>query len=242
MLLQSIDSLELENADLPVTANLDLLLTSSVSRRTIHRKFLGAFNAKNEELGLDYYGFNSSPEAWKRELATMRRAGIDCILPEVYNNHEAFYESRHLPVVGLWLEKLLPLAKEEGLEVHAWVHCMPCNIERIIREHPEWYTVNRNGDSSRDKPAYSNHYKFLCPNRPGAQEFVCTTIKELAQMDGLDGVHLDYIRYPDVILAKALQVKKGHCPRPGIPGIRLLLLRGLSQPISSSDRSRSDRS
>ena len=144
---------------------------------------------------------------WRRSLATMKASGIDAVLPEVFNNHEAHYGSAHLPVAEPWLERILPMAHAEGLEVHAWMHSMTCNIPAIYEAHPEWYNVNGLGESSADKPAYVRYYKFLCPSRPEAREFVARRVRELAAIAELDGVHLDYIRYPDVILAASLQPK-----------------------------------
>ncbi len=148
---------------------------------------------------------NTSLDGWKQNFSRMRRAGIQAILPEVYNSRKSFFASRHLPTGGQWLEQILPLAKTEGLEVHAWMWSMPCNIEEVVQKHPDWFAVNGLGESAATKPAYVNYYKFMCPSHPEVREFVRTTVSELAQFEGLTGVHLDYIRYPDVILAESLQ-------------------------------------
>ena len=65
------------------------------------------------------------------------------------------------------------------------------------------------GESSLEKPAYLPYYKFLCPARPVLRQFLAQRVEELAQYDELSGIHLDYIRYPDVILAAALQPHYG---------------------------------
>ncbi|KPK96408.1 hypothetical protein AMJ80_00010 [bacterium SM23_31] len=148
-------------------------------------------------------------DEWKRKFAGMHEAGIHAILPEIYGSRRAHYASKHLPVDENWLEMILPAAKAEGLEIHAWMWCMPCNIEDIQKKHPEWFSVNGKGESSLDKPAYVDYCKFLCPSRPEVHEFIQMTAAELAQYETLDGIHLDYIRYPDVILAEALQPKYG---------------------------------
>ncbi len=148
---------------------------------------------------------NATADEWKKRFTLIRESGIDAILPEIYNSKQAFYKSNHLPVGAPWLETILPLAKAEGLEVHAWMWSMPCSIPEVVKKHPEWYVVNRLGESAAVKPAYVPLYKFLCPSRDGAREFVKETVTELSQIDGLDGVHLDFIRYPDVILPVALQ-------------------------------------
>jgi uncharacterized lipoprotein YddW (UPF0748 family) len=151
----------------------------------------------------------SPVDVWKSRFAVMRRAGISAILPEIYDGRTAYYASSHLPVGGSWLEKILPLAKDEGLETHAWMWSLPCNIEELRERHTEWFMVNRKGDSAAEKPAYVDYYRFLCPSHPEAREFLKATVLELCSYDKLDGVHLDYIRYPDVILPEALQPRYG---------------------------------
>ena len=151
----------------------------------------------------------SSPDRMKRQFALMRESGIDAILPEIYDSELAYYASKHLPVGDPWLEKLLPIARAEGLEVHGWMWSMPCNVEDVRRQHREWFAVNRKGESAAEKPAYVDYYKFLCPSHAGVHEFLAATVTELCQHADLDGIHLDYIRYPDVILPKALQPKYG---------------------------------
>lgn len=146
-----------------------------------------------------------SDDDWRRRLDELKKAGIDAILPEVFNNSKAFWASEHLPVVAPALERLIPLAHAAGIEVHAWSHIMTCNIPDVMEDHPDWYDVSRKGESTRDKPPYVGYYRFMCPSRLGVQQFLQTRMKELARIEGLDGIHLDYIRFPDVILAEALQ-------------------------------------
>lgn len=148
-----------------------------------------------------------SDDEYKKRLEKIKQAGIDAILPNVYGSWRALYQSQHLPVHSPRLEKLLPLAKSVGLEVHAWMWSMICNNSEILKKHPDWFAINGNGESTIEKPAYVNYYRFMCPNHPGVQEFVSKTVSELAAYSELDGVHLDYIRFPDVILAETLQKK-----------------------------------
>ncbi len=160
----------------------------------------------------------TSVDDWKGKLAGMRKAGIHAILLEIFDSYFAYFTSKHLPVKDQWLERILPIAKSEGLEVHAWMWTMICNVEKIYTEHPEWYMVNGKGESCLEKPAYVDWYRFLCPSRAEPLEFIATRVNELAQYDQLDGIHLDYIRYPDVIIAEALQPKYGVAQDREYPG------------------------
>jgi uncharacterized lipoprotein YddW (UPF0748 family) len=144
---------------------------------------------------------------WKRQFALMRESGVQAILPEVYAGRYAFFDSKHLPVKTDWLGTLLPLARTEGLEVHAWMWSMPCMVPEILEKHPDWYNVNAKGESAATKPAYVDYYRFLDPGRPEVREWVRETVNELAGIAELTGVHLDYIRHPDAILPPGLWKK-----------------------------------
>jgi len=148
-----------------------------------------------------------SDDDWKRSLALMKESGVRAILPEIYNGRDAYFASERLPVRTDLLGRLLPLAAAEGLEVHAWMWCMPCMIEEVLKKHPDWYNVNAKGESAADKPAYVDYYKFLDPGRPEVCEWVQQIVKELANIGELTGIHLDYIRHPDAILPKGLWKK-----------------------------------
>lgn len=150
-----------------------------------------------------------TPADWEREFRMMRASGVHGIIPEIYNGGQALFQSRRLPVRAAWLETAIPLATAAGLEVHAWMWCMPCSIDAVLAAHPDWYNVNAKGESAAIKPAYVPYYKFLDPAHPEVREFVRDTVRELAAIPGLTGIHLDYIRHPDAILPSGLWSKYG---------------------------------
>lgn len=154
-------------------------------------------------------GTERTEDDWKRIFAQMKENGIDAVLPEVYAGRVALFEHPH-PLVNTQkpvLEMLIPLAHEAGLEIHAWMWTMPNNNEKIVAAHPDWYAVSGLGEPAHEKPAYVPYYKFMCPRRAEVQEFVEGNVETLAKFSELDGVHLDYVRLPDVILAKGLWAK-----------------------------------
>lgn len=140
-------------------------------------------------------------------IARISEAGFDAILVQSFNGRKTLYNSQFLPAYGHFLEELIPLAKSAGLEIHAWIFSLMCNVDKIRQEHPEWFNVNRNLESSLETPPYVGYYRWLCPTRQEVTEYLSTIVSELAEIDGLDGIHLDYIRYPDVILPIGLQPK-----------------------------------
>ncbi len=99
------------------------------------------------------------------------------------------------------------LVKEAGMEFHAWIPTMVQGENPKISK--ELYAWNRNGESAFEKPAYVNYYKFLCPSKEGTYTFLEELYKGVATVPEIDGIHLDYIRFPDVILAEGLWDKYG---------------------------------
>lgn len=148
-----------------------------------------------------------SDEAWKSQFGRMRAAGIEAVLPQIFDGVFAYFDHPNYPVKEPLLERLIPLAHAEGLQIHAWMWCMPSNHPDILENHPDWYAVNGKGEPANLKPAYVDYYKFLCPCHPEVRHFVQERVSVLANIAELDGIHLDYIRVPDVILAEGLQPK-----------------------------------
>ncbi|MBK8655492.1 MAG: family 10 glycosylhydrolase [Haliscomenobacter sp.] len=138
----------------------------------------------------------------------MASAGIEGVLPQVFDSNQALFELPGFTKARL-LERMIPLAHASGLQVHAWIWCMPCNNPSVIQQHPDWFAVNRLGEPAHEKPAYVGYYKFLCPCHPEVRQFIRQRVEALGQIPDLDGIHLDYIRFPDVILAEGLQPNYG---------------------------------
>ncbi|MEH6407940.1 MAG: hypothetical protein V7767_11715 [Leeuwenhoekiella sp.] len=105
------------------------------------------------------------------------------------------------------LARVAPLAKAEGLEVHAWMFTMNRPGDTVALKHPEWYAVSREGKSCYDTRPYVDYYQWLCPTRKESREHVLSLVEGLAKVDGVTSVHLDYIRLPDIFLPIGLLPK-----------------------------------
>ncbi|GLB52118.1 hypothetical protein NBRC110019_11570 [Neptunitalea chrysea] len=107
------------------------------------------------------------------------------------------------------LTQLVPLANKHHIKVHAWMWTLNRPNDTIANKHPEWYAVNRNGDNSLDYRAYVDYYQWLSPFHPEARNYIKSNVAKLLEVEGLASVHLDYVRYVDVILGSDLQPKYG---------------------------------
>jgi uncharacterized lipoprotein YddW (UPF0748 family) len=104
-------------------------------------------------------------------------------------------------------QRVARLAKEAGLEYHAWIPTMVQSQKGLL--DTSLYAVNGLGESAWRNPAYVGYYKFLCPNQEEVYQFLENLYAKIAAISEVDGVHLDYIRFPDVILARGLWDKYG---------------------------------
>jgi uncharacterized lipoprotein YddW (UPF0748 family) len=102
------------------------------------------------------------------------------------------------------LQKMIPAAHRHGIKVEKWFVAMMNNDPDLIKSHPDWFVINRDGKSSITDPAYVGYYRFLCPSNPQVLAYLKLQLDPYLAVDGLDGIHLDYIRFPDVILPRAL--------------------------------------
>ena len=105
----------------------------------------------------------------------------------------------------------IPIAKKHGIEVYAWLWTM--NLEHgrdsIVNAHPEWLSVNRKGESLADTRAYVDYYKFMCPALPEVRDFIKKKVTAYCEIDGLNGIAIDYHRFVDVILPTTLWSRYG---------------------------------
>jgi len=161
--------------------------------------FLVSCSPSHQEYKIPVYAWLSGPgdaadHEIKEHFTDLNNKGIDGLM----------YNAGHDPET---YRRVGRIAKEVGLEFYAWIPTL------MQGENPEidksWYAVNGKGESAFDKPAYVDYYKFLCPNRPEVNNFLSKLYTSVAAVDEVDGIHLDYIRFPDVILARGLWDKYG---------------------------------
>lgn len=117
----------------------------------------------------------------------------------------------------------LALARAAGLRVHAWVNValvssavdVPVDPSHIVRRHPEWLMVpkvlanemclldaqsglyvDKLARWTRSNDASGVEGLYLSPIPAGAADYTALVISDLVSRYAVDGVHLDYARYP----------------------------------------------
>ncbi len=104
------------------------------------------------------------------------------------------------------LADVIQLAHAAGIQVHAWViafNATPLDkalLQRnyIYNEHPEWITYDKNGRIMATSTQYGY---YIDPGIPEVQDYLLNIIGNLVSgYPELDGIQLDYIRYPNATL------------------------------------------
>lgn len=133
------------------------------------------------------YNPERDEESYHQEFKKYKSNGIDEVLVNTSADAEA-------------LKRLVPIAKNEGIALHAWIMAVNRPGDQEALQHPEWYMVSREGKSCFDHRPYVEYYQWLCPTREASRNHILKLVSQLADVDGIASVHLDYIRYPDIFL------------------------------------------
>ncbi|MGV3656452.1 MAG: family 10 glycosylhydrolase, partial [Chitinophagaceae bacterium] len=114
-------------------------------------------------------------------------------------------------------EKHFRAAKAQKLEAHRWMWTMNRGEASLLNAHPDWYAVNRIGQSCADKPPYVGYYRWLCPSREEVAQYLEADVRNIVSKDYVDGIHLDYVRFCDVILPVNLWEQYGIVQKEELP-------------------------
>ena len=142
----------------------------------------------------------------------MAQAGINTVFFETVNSGYTIHPSKiapqQNPLIRGWdpLEAAIKLAHERDMELHAWVwtfaavnqrHNTILNLPQddlgpILSRYPDWAITDRDGERFH----YNSGKAFLDPANPGVRRYLTLLLEEIATEYDVDGIHLDYIRYP----------------------------------------------
>ncbi|MEO0532740.1 MAG: family 10 glycosylhydrolase [Cyanobacteria bacterium P01_A01_bin.123] len=142
----------------------------------------------------------------------LQAAGINTVFFETINAGYPIYPSQiapsQNPLTRHWdpLEAAVELAHERDMQLHAWIwtfaagnqlHNSLLNLPTdypgpILNSHPDWAAYDNQGSMipiGQTKP-------FLDPANPEVRSYLTRLITEIVTTYDVDGLQLDYIRYP----------------------------------------------
>jgi uncharacterized lipoprotein YddW (UPF0748 family) len=153
-----------------------------------------------------------SPQGLERIFDRLAAAGINTVFVETVNAGYTIYPSQvapqQNPLTRHWdpLAAAVTLGKARGMEVHAWVWTFAAGNQQhnallnlpasypgpVLNAHPHWANYDNRGNiipPGQTKP-------FLDPANPEVRRYLMRLLSEIASRYDVDGIQLDYIRYP----------------------------------------------
>ncbi len=160
----------------------------------------------------------TSPEKVRALIDFADRLHYNILFVQVRGRGDAYYRSvlvpgpmehPHIPQLFDPLAELIPLAHARGIEVHAWFNIYyswssgtpPSSSAHVLRTHPEWFMVSLDGVNMATAPIdkvvnRTTEGRYLSPGLPLVREHLAMVILEVVENYRIDGVHMDYVRYP----------------------------------------------
>ena len=84
---------------------------------------------------------------------------------------------------------------KRGIRLHAWLVTLPLGKDEHVRRLGRNSLPNRqNNLCTRYKGAW-----YMEPGNPATADYITALVKEIVQNYDVDGIHLDYVRYPDSV-------------------------------------------
>lgn len=171
---------------------------------------------ENELKGVWLRPKDRNPEKIAQILNHLKSIGIDNIFLETYYHGTTIFPCETIKSYGLvgqrpefmgtdvlkiWLDE----AHKRNMKVHVWFQTFYIGndfvspMPRIMRsKYPDW--LNRqywSANSIEVQPSKAEHLGyFLDPANPAVQEYLTKILREIATKYDVDGINIDYIRYP----------------------------------------------
>jgi len=172
------------------------------------------------------------------------RGGITDLLVQVRGRGDAYFPSQHAPVAPLleaaWRDQgdfdplalIIELAHAKGLRVHAWLNVYLVWSKgspprgHVLNLHPEWVAVNVSGVgmdalSFRKMEAAGTEGVYLEPGNCDVVRHFLDIVDEILVRYPVDGIHLDYVRYPRMNVGYSDAMRAGFQRKTGVDPLDL---------------------
>ena len=178
----------------------------------------GAASPAQDEQWRGYWvdSFNegiATPDEVRQMVADAQAVGANALVVQVARWYDCFCDDSSLPRTDADLdpgydplEEVVAQAHAAGIEVHAWVNATtmwsrstpPAAPDHVYNTHAFSATgsdrwLNKRNDGVERLGTMS----YVDPANPAAVDYLVDGVVSIAQNYDIDGVNLDYIRYPD---------------------------------------------
>ena len=144
----------------------------------------------------NHSGLGAYPGDWERSAKELADAGVNMLIPNMAWAGVAHYPSAFLPPsetftrYGDQVEQCVQAARQHGLEVHIW------KITWNLEDAPKEFIEKMRAAGRTQVSATGEPLNWLCPSHPENVKLELNVLLEIVENYDVDGVQLDYIRYP----------------------------------------------
>jgi uncharacterized lipoprotein YddW (UPF0748 family) len=134
---------------------------------------------------------------WDKAIKTLKENGFSAIVVNMLRAGLTHYPSEVLPVSeeiaekGDQIAQCLEACRKYGVQLHVWK--VNWNLSRAPKEFME--KLRKAGRLQRDREG--NEVDWLCPSNPENLKLELESMLEIVRKYAVDGIHFDYIRYPN---------------------------------------------
>lgn len=154
----------------------------------------------------------------QRIIKNCKSGGFDTVLFQVRGNGTVAYPSKIEP----WAEQFgfadpgfdplataIDEAHQRDMQLHPWINVMPgwrgpqfpADPEQLYFKHPDWFWYDGRGQRQPLVHTVDDRtrgwYASLNPCLPEVRDYLVRVCKEIVSNYDVDGLHLDYIRFPN---------------------------------------------
>ena len=135
---------------------------------------------------------------WDEAIGRLAKNGFTAILPNMLWGGVAYYDSKLLPVSsevakrGDQIAQCVAACRKHGVQIHVWK--VNWNLGHAVRKE---LVQKLAGEGRLQADVRGKEEPWLCPSHPENQKLEIDSMLEVARNYDVDGIHFDYIRYPD---------------------------------------------
>jgi len=192
--------------DLPAAAAIPddkLSLKIETSLQSAKELFYSTFTSPSKEVRATWFRITAkSPAELEIQIKEIVDVGFNMICPETIYGGSAIYPGAHphLPQHRQYrgwdpLAELVRLSKKYQLELvpWVWVYHVGRKGTNLVENKAQWLALSR----QREHPSQvEKGYHFLCPSRTEVRKFWLEVYEKMINTYDIEGIQLDYIRYP----------------------------------------------
>jgi uncharacterized lipoprotein YddW (UPF0748 family) len=145
----------------------------------------------------NHSGLGAYPGDWERTARMLQAGGFNMVLPNLLWGGRVHYRSEVLPEsetfreYGDQVKACLEACRPRGIEVHVW------KVHFRLSGAPKEFVEKMRNEDRLQVTIDGEQGEWLCPSHPENRRLELESMLEVARNYDIDGIHFDYIRYPN---------------------------------------------